>query len=58
VKHRVNLEQEFVIGGYTPGTLGFDSVVIGFHRPARRLPLPSAPNSRQAAVNTCRHDLN
>jgi bifunctional non-homologous end joining protein LigD len=34
VKHRVSLAQEFVIGGYTPGTVGFDSVVIGFYRPA------------------------
>ncbi len=31
-KLRVNLSQEFVIGGYTPGTHGFDAVVIGFHR--------------------------
>jgi len=27
-KHRVNLGQEFVIGGYVPGTHGFDSLVI------------------------------
>lgn len=31
-KHRVNLGQEFVIGGYIPGTHGFDSLVIGFYR--------------------------
>ncbi len=31
-KHRVNLGQEFVIGGYVPGTHGFDSLVIGFYR--------------------------
>ncbi len=31
-KHRVNLSQEFVIGGYIPGTHGFDSLVIGFYR--------------------------
>ncbi len=32
VKLRLNLGQEFVIGGYTPGTHGFDAVVIGFYR--------------------------
>lgn len=31
-KHRVNLGQEFVIGGYTPGTHGFDALVIGFYQ--------------------------
>ena len=32
VKRRINLSQEFVIGGYVPGHLGIDSVVIGFYR--------------------------
>jgi DNA ligase D-like protein (predicted ligase) len=32
VKRRVNLSQEFVIGGYVPGHLGVDSIVIGFYR--------------------------
>ena len=32
VKHRVNLSQEFVIGGYVPSRLGVDSIVIGFYR--------------------------
>jgi bifunctional non-homologous end joining protein LigD len=31
-KHRINLGQEFVIGGYTPGTHGIDAVIIGFYR--------------------------
>jgi ATP-dependent DNA ligase len=31
-KHRVNLGQEFVIGGYTKGTKGFDAIIIGFYR--------------------------
>ena len=31
-KLRFNLGQGFVIGGYTPGTHGFDAVVIGFYR--------------------------
>jgi DNA ligase D-like protein (predicted ligase) len=31
-KHRINLGQEFVIGGYVPGTHGFDTLVIGFYQ--------------------------
>jgi bifunctional non-homologous end joining protein LigD len=52
-KMRVNLEQEFVVGGFTPGTYGFDSLVIGFYRDAP--PLTSAqraalPKSRRQYV--------
>ncbi len=32
VKHRINLGQEFVVGGYAPGTHGVDSLVIGFYQ--------------------------
>jgi DNA ligase D-like protein (predicted ligase) len=32
VKHRSNLSQEFVIGGYVPSHLGVDSIVIGVYR--------------------------
>jgi bifunctional non-homologous end joining protein LigD len=28
---RLNQGQEFVIGGFTPGTIGFDSLVVGFY---------------------------
>jgi ATP-dependent DNA ligase len=31
-KHRINLGQEFVIRGYTPGTHGFDALIVGFYR--------------------------
>jgi DNA ligase D-like protein (predicted ligase) len=31
-KHRINLGQEFVVGGYTPGTQGFDALIVGFYR--------------------------
>jgi DNA ligase D-like protein (predicted ligase) len=31
-KHRINQGQEFVIGGYTPGSVGFDAIIVGFHR--------------------------
>ena len=32
VKHRVNLGQEFVIGGLTPGPHGLDAIIVGYHR--------------------------
>lgn len=31
-KHRINLGQEFVVGGYTRGTQGFDALIVGFYR--------------------------
>jgi DNA ligase D-like protein (predicted ligase) len=31
-KHRINGGQEFVIGGYTRGTNGFDALIVGFYR--------------------------
>jgi ATP-dependent DNA ligase len=31
-KRRINLSQEFVIGGYVPSHLGVDSIVIGVYR--------------------------
>ena len=32
VKHRVNAGQEFVIGGYTPGSHGIDAIVVGYYK--------------------------
>ena len=32
VKYRVNWGQEFVIGGYIPGTHGLDSIIVGYYR--------------------------
>jgi DNA ligase D-like protein (predicted ligase) len=32
VKYRINQGQEFVIGGYFPGTYGFDSIIVGYYR--------------------------
>jgi hypothetical protein len=29
IKHRTNLEQEFVIGGSIPGARGFDALLVG-----------------------------
>lgn len=54
VKLRLNIGQEFVIGGFTPGTNGFDSVVVGYYEPAppltaaKRAALP--PSRRQYVV--------
>jgi len=31
-KYRINMGQEFVIGGYIPSHLGIDSIVVGFYR--------------------------
>jgi bifunctional non-homologous end joining protein LigD len=31
IKHRTNRVQEFVIGGYIPGALGFDALLVGVY---------------------------
>jgi bifunctional non-homologous end joining protein LigD len=31
-KYRVDLKQEFVVGGYIPSNLGVDSLVVGVYR--------------------------
>jgi ATP-dependent DNA ligase len=31
VKRRVNAGQEFVIGGYTPGSNGIDAIIVGYY---------------------------
>ncbi len=31
-KHRLNRGQEFVVGGYTPGTHGFDALIVGVYQ--------------------------
>jgi DNA ligase D-like protein (predicted ligase) len=32
IKYRLNLGQEFVVGGYTPGPHGLDSIIVGYYR--------------------------
>ncbi|HEX5175526.1 MAG TPA: non-homologous end-joining DNA ligase, partial [Chthoniobacteraceae bacterium] len=32
IKHRINNEQEFVIGGYVPGSRGFDALLVGVYQ--------------------------
>ena len=31
-KYRIDLRQEFVVGGYVPSNLGIDSLVVGVYR--------------------------
>jgi ATP-dependent DNA ligase len=32
IKYRLNMGQEFVIGGYTPGPHGLDAIIVGYYR--------------------------
>jgi len=34
-KMRINIGQEFVIGGFTPGSIGIDPLVVGYHEGRR-----------------------
>ena len=59
-KHRINLGQEFVIGGYTPGTHGFDALVVGFYRGreliyAARVRAGLVPATRRAVFEKIKH---
>jgi len=49
---RLNLGQEFVIGGYTPGSNGFDAVIVGYYKPAPPLTLPNAQGFPHAVAST------
>jgi DNA ligase D-like protein (predicted ligase) len=53
-KHRINLGQEFVIGGYTPGTQGFDALIVGFYRGKE---LIYAARVRAGFVPATRHEV-
>jgi ATP-dependent DNA ligase len=35
IKHRTNREQDFVIGGYIPGSHGFDALLVGVYENKR-----------------------
>jgi bifunctional non-homologous end joining protein LigD len=35
IKHRTNLEQEFVTGGFVPGARGFDALLVGVYENKR-----------------------
>jgi bifunctional non-homologous end joining protein LigD len=53
VKMRLNLGQEFVIGGFTPGTFGLDAVIVGVYEKGKlnyvaRVRAGFVPASRRA----------
>lgn len=59
-KTRLNLGQEFVIGGYTPGANGFDALIVGFYRGndlrfAARVRAGFVPASRRAVFEKIKH---
>jgi bifunctional non-homologous end joining protein LigD len=59
-KYRLNLDQEFVIGGYIPSNLGLDSIVIGFYEGkdlyyAARVRAGFVPATRRQIFTQIRH---
>jgi DNA ligase D-like protein (predicted ligase) len=59
-KYRVNLEQEFVVGGYVPSNLGVDSLVVGFYRDkdliyAARVRAGLVPATRREVFERIKH---
>jgi DNA ligase D-like protein (predicted ligase) len=59
-KHRINLGQEFVIGGYVPSNLGVDALVVGFYRGkdliyGARVRAGLVPATRRAIFEKIRH---
>jgi bifunctional non-homologous end joining protein LigD len=59
-KTRINLSQEFVIGGYIPSHLGVDSIVVGFYKGkdryhAARVRAGFVPTSRRQVFDAIKH---
>jgi DNA ligase D-like protein (predicted ligase) len=59
-KYRITLGQEFVIGGYTPGTHGFDALIVGFYRDkdliyAARVRAGFVPATRREVFEQIKH---
>jgi bifunctional non-homologous end joining protein LigD len=59
-KHRINQGQEFVVGGYTRGSHGFDALVVGFYRGrdllfAARVRAGFVPATRRAVFEKIKH---
>jgi ATP dependent DNA ligase C terminal region len=59
-KTRINLGQEFVIGGYIPSHLGVDSIVIGFYKGkalhyAARVRAGFVPTTRRQVFDAIKH---
>ena len=55
-KVRTELSQELVVGGYTPGTHGFDAVLVGFYRGDRLQFCASVRNGFVPASRRTLHD--
>jgi DNA ligase D-like protein (predicted ligase) len=53
-KKRINIGQEFVVGGFTPGSSGVDSLVVGFYQGRS---LMYAARVRSGLVPATRRDL-
>ena len=59
-KYRVDLRQEFVVGGYVPSNLGVDSLVVGFYRDsglmyAARVRTGLVPATRREVFERLKH---
>jgi len=59
-KYRINMGQEFVIGGYVPSHLGLDSIVVGFYRGedliySARVRAGFVPRTRREVFEEIRH---
>lgn len=59
-KHRFNLSQEFVVGGYVPSHLGIDSLVVGVYRGknlyyAARVRAGFVPATRRQVFDAIKH---
>ena len=59
-KYRINLGQEFVIGGYVPSHLGVDALVVGFYRGkdliyASRVRAGLVPATRRIVFDKIKH---
>jgi DNA ligase D-like protein (predicted ligase) len=60
IKHRVNLGQEFVIGGYFPGPHGIDSLIVGYYDGDRLMYVARTrngfvPASRRQVLSKLKH---
>jgi ATP-dependent DNA ligase len=60
IKHRVNLGQEFVIGGYFPGPHGIDSLIVGYYDEDRLMYVARTrngfvPGSRRQVFSKLKH---
>ncbi len=53
-KYRINLGQEFVVGGYTPGGNGFDALIVGYYDGKR---LMFSARVRAGFVTATRRDI-